>query len=127
MPADPKRVRDLFFTVVELPTAERSAHLTEACAGDTALRAAVERLLTAHEQPASLPEPNAPRDSTLDHTPIRERPGSSIGPYKLMEQIGEGGFGLVFVAEQQQPVKRKVALKIIKPGMDTKQVIARFE
>src|SRR5579884_3627869 len=58
---------------------------------------------------------------------IVERPGTVIGPYKLMEQIGEGGMGLVFVAEQQQPVRRKVALKVIKPGMDTRQVIARFE
>src|SRR6476660_899832 len=58
---------------------------------------------------------------------ISERPGAMIGPYKLMEQIGEGGFGLVFVAEQQEPVRRKVALKIIKPGMDSQQVITRFE
>ena len=58
---------------------------------------------------------------------IGERPGTIIGPYKLLEQIGEGGFGLVFMAEQQQPVRRKVALKILKPGMDTRQVIARFE
>ena len=59
--------------------------------------------------------------------PIREQVGTTIGPYRLMEQIGEGGFGLVFVAEQERPVRRKVALKIIKPGMDTRDVIARFE
>ena len=59
--------------------------------------------------------------------PIREHVGATIGPYKLMEQIGEGGFGLVFVAEQERPIRRKVALKIIKPGMDTRDVIARFE
>jgi serine/threonine protein kinase len=64
--------------------------------------------------------------ATIDD-PIRERPGTVIGPYKLMEQIGEGGMGLVFVTEQTQPVRRKVALKVIKPGMDTRQVIARFE
>ena len=58
---------------------------------------------------------------------VAEQPGTIIGPYKLLEQIGEGGFGLVFMAEQQQPVRRKVALKILKPGMDTRQVIARFE
>src|SRR4029079_15218675 len=63
---------------------------------------------------------------TLDQ-PLTERPGTLIGPYKLMEQIGEGGMGLGFVAEQQEPVRRKVALKIIKPGMDTRDVIARFE
>ncbi len=66
-------------------------------------------------------------EPTEDHQPIAERPGTVIGPYKLMEQIGEGGFGLVFVAEQQHPIRRKVALKIIKPGMDTRDVIARFE
>ena len=63
----------------------------------------------------------------FDQPPIIEQPGSTIGPYKLLEQIGEGGMGTVFMAEQSQPVRRKVALKIIKPGMDTKQVIARFE
>src|SRR6202043_1262858 len=64
---------------------------------------------------------------TADYEPINEKPGTVIGPYKLMEQIGEGGMGLVFVAEQLQPVRRKVALKVIKPGMDTREVIARFE
>src|SRR5262249_30048468 len=58
---------------------------------------------------------------------VPERPGTVIGPYKLLEQIGEGGFGVVFMAEQQQPIRRKVALKVLKPGMDSKQVIARFE
>ena len=66
-------------------------------------------------------------EATEDYEQISERPGTAIGPYKLMEQIGEGGMGLVFVAEQQQPVRRKVALKIIKPGMDSRDVIARFE
>jgi len=65
--------------------------------------------------------------STLTGEPITEQAGAVIGPYKLMEQIGEGGFGLVFVAEQQEPVRRRVALKVIKPGMDTRDVIARFE
>ena len=60
-------------------------------------------------------------------TPVRERPGDVIGSYKLLEQIGEGGFGVVFLAEQTEPVRRKVALKVLKPGMDTRQVVARFE
>src|SRR5204863_1257845 len=64
---------------------------------------------------------------TTQELTVSERPGTLIGPYKLREQIGEGGMGLVFVAEQQQPVRRKVALKLIKPGMDSRQVIARFE
>src|SRR5437588_6757714 len=70
---------------------------------------------------------DVPALSTTVDEPITERPGTVIGPYKLLEQIGEGGFGLVFMAEQQQPIRRKVALKILKPGMDTRQVIARFE
>src|SRR5207247_6835872 len=67
----------------------------------------------------------APR--TADYEPIAEGPGLVIGSYKLLQQIGEGGMGVVYMAEQQEPVRRKVALKIIKPGMDSQQVIARFE
>src|SRR5262249_38673828 len=73
-----------------------------------------------------LQSPAAALIATADE-PITERPGTVIGAYKLMEQIGEGGMGLVFVAEQQHPVRRKVALKVMKPGMDTREVIARFE
>ena len=65
--------------------------------------------------------------ATLDVSPIAERPGTTIGPYKLLEEIGDGGMGVVYMAEQREPVRRKVALKIIKPGMDTREVIARFE
>jgi serine/threonine protein kinase/tetratricopeptide (TPR) repeat protein len=126
MLADPKLVRDLFLAAVEQPAAERAAFLNDHCA-EPELRAAVERLLVAHEQPASIVNPPTPGLPTGTYAPIAERVGSVIGPYKLMEQIGEGGFGLVFVAEQQEPVRRKVALKVIKPGMDSAQVIARFE
>ena len=127
MPADAKLVRDLFLAAAELPTADRVTYLTDHCGQDAELRAAVERLLAAHEQPASVLDRPAPGMPTAEYKPIKERPGMMVGPYKLMEQIGEGGFGLVFVAEQSQPVKRKVALKVIKPGMDSRQVIARFE
>jgi serine/threonine protein kinase len=127
MPADPKLVRNLFVAVAELPAADRGTYLTEHCDDDAELRAAVERLLAAYQQPANVLDWPAPVIQTVDFPSIRERPGTKIGPYKLMEQIGEGGFGLVFVAEQTQPVRRMVALKIIKPGMDSKQVIARFE
>src|SRR5262249_27182013 len=72
---------------------------------------------------APAPAPNA----TIDEASVTERPGTVIGPYKLLEQIGEGGFGVVFMAEQTQPVRRKVALKVLKPGMDTRQVVGRFE
>jgi eukaryotic-like serine/threonine-protein kinase len=127
MPADPKLVRDLFLAAAELPSAERASYLAANTGGDAEVRAAVERLLAAHEQPAEVLLRPAPGMPTADYAPITERVGTLIGHYKLMEQIGEGGFGLVFVAEQMEPVKRKVALKIIKPGMDSKSVIARFE
>jgi tetratricopeptide (TPR) repeat protein len=107
--------------------AERQAYLDAACAGDAALRSEVEDLLGHHEQLGSFLQSAADSPVPTIDEPMRERPGTVIGPYKLMEQIGEGGMGLVFVAEQQQPVRRKVALKVIKPGMDTRQVVARFE
>ncbi|MGO9467968.1 MAG: tetratricopeptide repeat protein [Isosphaeraceae bacterium] len=100
--------------------------LDQACGTDPALRPRVEELLRAHQDAGAFLGGAGQQDVTRDH-PISERPGTIIGPYKLLEQIGEGGFGLVFMAEQQQPVRRKVALKILKPGMDTRQVIARFE
>src|SRR5262249_47836292 len=119
--------QSIFLAALELPTpAERAAYLKGACGADPALLANVQELLAAHEKGDDFldrPPPNA----TVDEQPVTERPGSVIGPYKLKEQIGEGGMGLVFVAEQQEPVRRKVALKIIKPGMDSKQVVARFE
>ena len=107
--------------------AERAAFLDHACGGDAALRARVERLLAAYEQAGSFLE--SPPTAALGETasPLVERPGVQVGPYKLLEQIGEGGMGVVFMAEQQRPVRRRVALKIIKAGMDTRQVVARFE
>jgi serine/threonine protein kinase/tetratricopeptide (TPR) repeat protein len=117
----------LFLSAAELPTADRGAFLSASDGGDAELRAAVERLLAALEQPASFLDRKLPGMPTAGFAPIAECVGMMIGPYKLMEQIGEGGFGLVFVAEQTEPVRRKVALKVIKPGMDSKQVIARFQ
>jgi eukaryotic-like serine/threonine-protein kinase len=107
---------------------ERAAFLEGACGPNGTLRAQLEGLLKAHEEAGSfleqpLFEPPPPADSA----PLAERPGTVIGPYKLMEQIGEGGFGVVFMAEQQQPIRRKVAVKVLKPGMDTRYVVARFE
>jgi serine/threonine protein kinase/WD40 repeat protein/Tfp pilus assembly protein PilF len=92
------------------------------------LRARVEALLRVHDEERSfLRPPAAGPDATLDDRPAAEGPGTVIGPYKLLEQIGEGGFGVVFMAEQQRPIRRLVALKVLKPGMDTRQVVARFE
>jgi WD40 repeat protein/serine/threonine protein kinase len=121
--------RSIFLAVLELDDpAERVAYLDRACVGDPARRAQVEQLLKAHQQPGHFMEQPAPAlVATADEPPGTDRPGTVIGPYKLLEQIGEGGFGVVFMAEQQQPVRRKVALKVLKPGMDTRQVIARFE
>jgi serine/threonine protein kinase len=107
--------------------AERAAFLDRACANDPALRRRIERLLERHWQTDSFLETPAAVVVATVEEPITERPGTVIGPYKLLEQIGEGGFGVVFLAEQQHPVRRKVALKVLKPGMDTRQVIARFE
>ncbi len=116
---------------LELREPERAAYLDKACAGDAALRARVEELLRAHELANDFLE--APpagivfKRTNLANVPVAEKAGDKIGRYKLLEQIGEGGCGVVYVAEQQEPVRRRVALKVIKLGMDTKQVIARFE
>src|SRR5262249_53361391 len=92
-------------------------------------RREVEALLHAHDDSAGFLRDPAPRPrETIDVADQpSEGPGTVIGPYKLLQQIGEGGMGVVYMAEQQEPVRRKVALKIIKPGMDSRQVIARFE
>src|SRR5262245_36570827 len=102
--------------------AERAAILDRVCARDPGLRQRVQRLLQRHQQADSfLDAPAAALVGTIDE-PITERPGTMIGPYKLLEQIGEGGMGEVWVADQQEPIRRRVALKVIKPGMDSKAV-----
>ncbi len=120
--------------------AQRAAYLEEACAGNPGLRARVEALLQASseaqtflERPVGVPRP-APASTAAtvkigftDLLPAAEGPGMKIGRYKLLQQIGEGGCGTVFMAEQEEPVRRRVALKVIKLGMDTKSVVARFE
>ncbi len=106
---------------------ERAAYLQEACGHDPAAMHRLLELLRIYEEERSFLESSPVGHVPSVEAPIAECPGTIIGPYKLLEQIGEGGFGLVFMAEQQQPVRRKVALKILKPGMDTRQVIARFE
>src|SRR5215831_2099127 len=122
------QAKSIFLAAIDEHAPEQwPAFLEQACAGDVLLRAEVERLLRSQAAMGSFHE--APRfglPATVDY-PLTEGPGTIIGPYKLLQQIGEGGFGAVFRAEQQEPIRRKVALKILKPGMDTKQVIARFE
>jgi eukaryotic-like serine/threonine-protein kinase len=107
--------------------AARLAYLDEACSGDTELRARVAALLTAHEDAGSFLMLPVGSGSTNPFVELSEKPGTIIGRFKLLEQIGEGGFGVVFMAQQEEPVRRLVALKIIKLGMDTRQVVARFE
>jgi hypothetical protein len=112
--------------------AARAAYLDGACGMDTALRRRVEALLRAAESAGDFLEKPptglaAGDGSTLVVTGFNEKPGDRIGRYKLLQQIGEGGCGVVYMAEQEEPVRRRVALKVIKLGMDTKSVIARFE
>jgi serine/threonine protein kinase/tetratricopeptide (TPR) repeat protein len=145
------RAKSIFLNAAEIPAlAERQAYVAAACGADDALRREVEDLLRHHGHVGDfLESPCAPAlgkqpasDAILGEYPnltsghavgfirqsaVREGPGTVIGPYKLLEQIGEGGMGAVWMAEQRQPIRRKVALKIIKPGMDSRQVIARFE
>jgi serine/threonine protein kinase/Flp pilus assembly protein TadD len=140
MPADPQRIQAAFLAAIEAADpAGRAALLDRECGDDAEVRRRVEELLRAHDQPGSFLDHPAAPEATSDHVapgrwlgqadtpPPSEGPGSRIGPYKLLQQVGEGGMGAVYMAEQEQPVRRKVALKIIKPGMDSGQVIARFE
>ncbi len=118
--------RDLFLEALERPLpADRAAFLDAACRGDRALRAAVEELLTHHRPDQFLESPAFVIAAGI--TASSEQPGDRVGHYQLLEPIGEGGFGVVWKAAQEEPVRRLVALKVIKPGMDTKEVLARFE
>lgn len=115
----------LFLEAMEIQSPEeRRAYVEKACGGELVLIAQVESLLQASERAGGFLEAPAPGVPTAA---IREGPGAVLGPYKLLEPIGEGGFGVVFMAEQQHPVRRRVALKVLKPGMDTRQFVARFE
>ena len=129
MPQPTSREESIFAAALERPTdQDRQAYLAEACAGEPGLIARVRDLLRAHEGtkgPLDAPPPGVV--STRVHSRLSEAPGSQIGAYKLLQRIGEGGFGTVYMAEQLEPVRRKLALKIVKPGMDSKEVIARFE
>ncbi len=123
--------KSIFLDALVLPAGnQRQNFLAVECGGDASLRAEVESLLRHHQQLGAFLEASPAGTAPMFPAPdscLLEGPGSIIGPYKLLEQIGEGGMGVVFMAEQTQPMERKVALKIIKPGMDTRQVIARFE
>ena len=135
----PNREVALFSAALELPAEQRAAYLDGACADDPALRQRLEDLLRVHQEAITFLENAKPgaqahppgaeaQGATMRGSgPPAEKAGDRIGRYKLLQQIGEGGMGLVYMAEQDQPVRRSVALKIIKLGMDTRQVVARFE
>ena len=136
MNPEAQRVRDTFVAAVKLPPDQWEDFLKQACAGDTVLHLQVSELLQAHQRAGSfLDQPVVQVQDTRDFDPdwngaataAEDGPSTTIGPYKLLQRIGEGGMGEVWMAEQRQPMHRKVALKIIKAGMDTRQVVARFE
>ena len=123
-----KNEEAIFDAAMELDDpAERARFVARACAGDGKLLADVEALLRSHDSRSLLDAPLLDVGAVESQNHVTEGPGTVIGRYKLLEKIGEGGMAVVYMAEQEQPIRRKVALKIIKLGMDTKQVIARFE
>ena len=121
-------LKNIYLRAVEKKTPqERAAFLDGACGDDLALRTKVEALLRENADDSFLEHPAVEGVTVVDPSPLSEGPGTEIGRYKLLQKVGEGGMGVVYMAEQTQPVTRKVALKIIKLGMDTAQVVARFE
>src|SRR5918912_1166846 len=136
MTAPPRSLKELFLAALEVAPEDRAAWLEREWAADAGLREHLRLMLAAHDSPQSLLDrpaqsPAVPLAATglgptIDQ-PMTEAPGTVIGPYKLLEQIGEGGMGTVWMAQQQEPVRRLVALKLIRAGMDSRQVIARFE
>ncbi|HEY3913400.1 MAG TPA: serine/threonine-protein kinase [Verrucomicrobiae bacterium] len=125
----PNRDMVIFTEAIELLAGNRAAYLANACGNDAELRGKVEVLLQTYDHVGDFME-DSPHKVSIEaraESSAGEKPGDRIGRYKLLQQIGEGGWGVVFMAEQEEPVRRKVALKVVKPGMDTKTVIARFE
>src|SRR5262245_6016415 len=122
------QAKSIFLAAIEEHAPEQwPAFLEGACAGNAALRAEVEQLLQARAELGSFHEAPRPALGATVDVAGHERPGTVIGPYKLLQQIGEGGMGTVWMAEQTEPIHRRVAVKVIKAGMDSKQVLARFE
>jgi hypothetical protein len=131
MKADPEREAALFEGAIQRTGQDRAAFLDGACQGDPDLRQRLDALLAAHEAPGETFATAAPAAGGTLKVDFADAPdeavGQTLGRYKLLERLGEGGCGVVYVAEQTEPVRRRVALKVIKLGMDTKQVVARFE
>src|SRR5262245_18840194 len=129
MPPDPKLVESVFHHALgHADLAARAAYVAAACGGDAALAERVARLLAAHAEAGPSGDSAVAPGPTGAFEPPEVGPGMAVaGRYKVLERIGEGGMGTVFLAEQTQPVRRQVALKVLKPGMDSKQVVAQFE
>ena len=128
MGIDKKAVEAIFDEAIQFESfTKRDAYVLRACGDDQKLLIRVRALLKQHDASSFLDAPIYEPDITFDESPLSEGPGTVIGRYKLLEKIGEGGMAVVYMAEQETPIRRKVALKIIKLGMDTKSVIARFE
>jgi serine/threonine protein kinase/tetratricopeptide (TPR) repeat protein len=131
MTVDPQRLKELFLAAADMAsTAERAAFLDQQCGPDAELRQRLEALLRAHDDSGGFLAAAQPDlGLTVDPAPreVGEVVGTRIGPYKLLQKLGEGGMGAVWVAEQHQPVQRRVALKVIKAGLDSARVLARFE
>jgi len=127
--ASKQNAEDIFNQAVELTDPEKQAEfLDQTCGGDEKLRAEVEALLKWHTEAGDFLEaPAVDPNVTLETSAVAEGSGTVIGRYKLLEKIGEGGMATVYMAEQERPIRRRVAVKLIKLGMDTKEVIARFE
>src|SRR5262245_32447151 len=128
MPANLQKARELFLHAVgKLSPDQWDGYIAQACVGDPELAEQVRHFLQVHREAGSfLESPAAGLVCTVDE-PVTERSGTVIGPYKLLEPVGEGGMGTVWMAEQKEPIQRRVAVKVIKAGMDSKQVLARFE
>ena len=120
----PDQLQEIFGAARSMAAHDRTEFLDKACAGDAELRREVDSLLAAHDQAGRFLQPTVALSTS---NALVGKSGDRIGRYKLLEQIGEGGFGVVWMAEQEEPVRRRVALKIIKLGMDTREVVARFE